>query len=173
VTRVKRSGSHIRNLLGMDILRRYCCHFRLDAGVLELEAPSGYQADQDLLMSSRGHVYVDVQWPGVIGQACWDTGSTATIVNREFWLEHPELFEEIGTSTGTDGGGAQAGTPVLMMAAPVIGQRVFAPHRVVAADLSSANSAAEHPMDLILGYPTLRQAEWLLDFPAGRWTLTH
>jgi len=27
-------------------------------------------------------------------------------------------------------------------------------------------------MDLILGCPTLRQADWLLDFPAIRWTVT-
>jgi hypothetical protein len=31
----------------------------------------------------------------------------------------------------------------------------------------------EYPMDLILGYPTLRQADWLFDFPAKRWTLTN
>jgi hypothetical protein len=28
-------------------------------------------------------------------------------------------------------------------------------------------------MDLILGYPTIRQADWLFDFPARRWTLTN
>jgi predicted aspartyl protease len=173
VTRVERGGPDIRNLLGMDVLQRYCCHFRLDASVLELEAPPGYRADQNLLMSSRGHVYVDVQWPGVTGHACWDTGSGATVVNLEFWQEHPELFEEIGTSVGTDGSGAQADTPVLMMTGPVIGQRTFTAHRAVAVDLSGVNSTLEYPMDLILGYPTLRQADWLFDFPAKRWTLTN
>jgi hypothetical protein len=172
VTRVERGGPGVRNLLGMDVLRRYCCHFRLDAGVLELEAPLGCQADQDLLMGSRGHVYVDVQWPGVTGQACWDTGSGATIVSRDFWQEHPELFEEVGTSAGTDGSGAQAETPVLMMAAPVIGERAFTAHQAVVVDLSPVNRTLDYPMDLILGYPTLRQADWLLDFPAKRWALT-
>jgi len=63
-------------------------------------------------------------------------------------------------------------TPLLQMAAPVIGQRSFASHQVVAADLSRANSTAEIPMDLVLGYPTLRQADWLFDFPSRRWALT-
>jgi hypothetical protein len=172
VTRVERGGPGVRNLLGMDVLRQYCCHFRLDAHVLELDAPLGCPADQDLLMSSRGHVYVDLQWAGVTGQACWDSGSGATIVNRDFWQEHPQLFEEVGTSVGTDGSGAQAETPVLMMAAPVIGQRAFSAHQAVAVDLSRVNCTLEYPMDLILGYPTLRQADWLFDFPAKRWALT-
>jgi hypothetical protein len=165
-------GPGVRNLLGMDVLGRYCCHFRLDAGVLELDAPPGYRADHDLLMSGRGHVYVELRWPGVTGQACWDTGSGATIVSRDFWLANPGLFEEIGTSAGTDSSGAQSQTPVLMMTGPVIGGRAFAAHRVVAVDLSRANSTLEYPMDFILGYPTLRQAGWLFDFPAKRWTLT-
>jgi Aspartyl protease len=35
------------------------------------------------------------------------------------------------------------------------------------------HATVEHPMDLILGYPTLRQADWLFDFPAKRWALTN
>jgi predicted aspartyl protease len=172
VRRAEPGGPHQRNLLGMDVLRRYRCHFRLDAGVLELDQPRDHPADQVLRSSSRGHPYVDVRWPGVTGHACWDTGSSATIVNRDFWRAHPELFEETGTTSGTDGSGTQAETPTLLMAGPVIGQRAFADHRAVAVNLSGANSTTDYPMDLILGYPTLRQADWLFDFPAQRWTLT-
>jgi hypothetical protein len=76
-------------------------------------------------------------------------------VNRDFWRAHPDLFEEIGMTSGTDAHGAQA-----------------ARHRVAAADLSAINRSAEDPMDFIIGYPTLRQADWLFNFPAKRWTLT-
>ena len=65
----------------------------------------GIQAENDLLLDRRGHIYVDVHWPGVSGRACWDTGSGATIVDRDFWIGHPELFEQIGVSVGTDGNG--------------------------------------------------------------------
>jgi predicted aspartyl protease len=83
VTRAS-SGPQSRNLLGMDVLRRYRCLFRLESAVLDAEAPAHYQAGRDLRMDSRGHVYVDVYWPGVTAQACWDTGAGITIVNRDF-----------------------------------------------------------------------------------------
>jgi hypothetical protein len=172
VVRVSRDGPAHGNLLGMDVLGRFACHFRLGASVLEVGAPPGTRADQELLIGSRGHPYVGVHWPGVTGQACWDTGAGITLVNRDFWLDHPELFEEIGTSTGTDSSGTQAQTPLLRMAGPVIGHRAFTGHNAVAVDLSGVNARIEHPMDLLLGYPTLRQADWLFDFPAKRWALT-
>ena len=164
-------GPQPRNLLGMDVLRRYRCLFRLEAAVLDVGAVAGYQADHDLRTGSRGHVYVDVHWPGVTAQACWDTGAGITIVNRDFWLAHPLLFEEAGTATGTDATGATLQTPVVVMAEAVIGGRPFGRHRAAVVDLSHANSTIELPMDLILGYPTLRQADWLFDFPAGRWAV--
>ena len=168
---VTRSESGQGNLLGMDVLGRHRCHFRLAAGVLDLETPGG-EAGHELLTGRRGHPYVEVNWPGVSGLACWDTGAGATVVNRDFWLGHPGLFEPIGTSAGTDALGEQAETPLLRMAGPVIGQRAFGSHKVVAVDLSGVNSTLDYPMDLILGYPTIRQADWLFDFPARRWAVT-
>jgi Aspartyl protease len=169
---VTRSEHEAGGRLGMDVLGRYCCHFRLDAGFLDLEESPGNRATNDLLMNRRGHAYVEVHWPGSIGQACWDTGAGATIVNRDFWVGYPELFEQIGVSVGTDGHGDWAETPLLLMAESVIGQRAFSRHKAVAVDLSQVNSTLDYPMDLILGYPTIRQADWLFDFPARRWTLT-
>ena len=168
---VTRSERRLANLLGMDVLGQHRCHFRLAEAVLDLEAP-GYEASHELLVGRRGHPYVEVNWPGVSGLACWDTGAGATVVNHAFWLEHPELFEPIGASAGTDAHGEQVETPLLLMSGPVIGQRAFGSHKAVAVDLSGVNSTLEYPMDLILGYPTIRQADWLFDFPARRWAVT-
>ena len=74
-------------------------------------------------------------------------------------------------AAGTDATGATLETPVVLMAEAVIGGRSFGRHQAAVVDLSHANSTIELPMDLILGYPTLRQADWLLDFPAARWTV--
>ena len=111
---VTRSEGGQGNLLGMDVLGRHRCHFRLAAGVLDLETPGG-EAGHELLIGGRGHPYVEVNWPGVSGVACWDTGAGATVVNRDFWLGHPGLFEPIGTSAGTDAHGEQAETPLLLI----------------------------------------------------------
>jgi hypothetical protein len=169
---VTRSERQLSQGLGMDVLGRYCCHFRLAAGVMDLDMPPGTRADNTLMLGPRGHVYLDAHWPGVTARTCWDTGAGATVVDRAFWRGHPELFEQIGVSAGTDVNGDQAETPLLLMAGPVIGQHTFSRHKAVAVDLSPVNGTLEHPMDLILGYPTIRQADWLFDFPARRWTMT-
>jgi hypothetical protein len=169
---VTRSERGLGQFLGLDVLGRYCCHFRLGAGVMGLDAPPGTRADKDLVLGPRGHVCVEVHWPGASAQACWDTGAGATVVDRAFWLGHPELFEQIGVSIGTDAHGQQSETPLLLMAEPVIGGHTFGQHKAVAVDLSPVNRTLAHPMDLILGYPTIRQADWLFDFPARHWTVT-
>jgi hypothetical protein len=169
---VTRSQHGAGQVLGMDVLGQYCCHFRLEACVMGLETPAACRVDNELILGRRGHVYVDVHWPGVSARACWDTGAGATIVDRDFWLSHPDLFEQLGVSAGTDANGEHVETPLLIMAGPVIGQRTFSRHKAVAVDLSLVNSTLEYPMELILGYPTIRQADWLFDFPARRWTLT-
>ena len=169
---VSRSDRPTGSRLGMDILGRHRCHFRVDAGILDVDplpaSPLGY----DLLVSARGHPYVELRWPGASASGCWDTGAGPTLVDVAFWHGHPELFTPAGTVIGTDGNGEQAETPLLVMAGPVIGGRAFAPHKAVAVDLSAVNSTLDYPMDVIVGYPTIRQADWLFDFPARRWALT-
>jgi predicted aspartyl protease len=159
------------NLLGMDVLGEHRCVFRCDAGLLAVDEPARTEASLDLLVGERGHPYVDLCWPGATARAVWDTGAGPTLVNRDFWLAHPDLFEEAGSASGTDSTRTQMETPLLRMAGPVIGGRQFDTHLVVAVDLSAANSALDHPMDLIVGYPTIRQTDWLFDFPARRWDI--
>ncbi|MHB1594843.1 MAG: hypothetical protein ACYCO9_09950 [Streptosporangiaceae bacterium] len=140
--------------------------------MLELDDPPGAEPGHQFMQGPRGHVYLDVHWPGVTARACWDTGAGATVVDHAFWLSHPELFEQVGTST--DANGDRAETPLLLlMAGPVIGHRTFERHKAVAVDLTGVNATLEDPMDLILGYPLIRQADWLFDFPARRWAVTN
>jgi predicted aspartyl protease len=160
-----------RNVLGLDMLYRYGCLLRLSAGVLEVGVPAARQAGHILHTASTGHVYVDVCWPGIVARGCLDTGSGITVVNRDFWLAYPSLFEQVGVSVSTDATGTTLKTPVVLIAEAVIGGRQFGRHEAAVVDLSHANAALGVPMDVILGYPTLRQADWLLDFPNGRWAV--
>lgn len=165
VTRVNLS----RNVLGLDMLYRHSCLLRLSAASLDVGVAADQLPGHVLRTASTGHVYLDVCWPGITAHACLDTGSGITVVNRDFWLAHPSLFEEIGASEGTDATGTTLKTPVVLIAEALIGGWLFGRHEAAVVDLSHANAALGLPMDMILGYPTLRQADWLLDFPGGRW----
>jgi hypothetical protein len=43
-------------------------------------------------------------------------------VDQDFWLRHPDLFEQIGVSVGTDANGDEVETP-LLLTEPVGGAR--------------------------------------------------
>jgi hypothetical protein len=45
---------------------------------------------------------------------------------------------------------------------------LFAGHLVAVADLG----AVPEPIEMVLGYPTLRQALWSMDLPSGRWSVS-
>jgi hypothetical protein len=157
------------NLLGMDVLGRYCCWFRFEAGVLELTDSPDPAASLPLRVDDRGHLYVEPSWNEVSASACWDSGAGITLVNESFYLAHQELFEAAGTTTGSDNSGRRAQTPVHTMAGPVIGGVQFGPSLVAVLDLGPVNAGLQYPMDMIIGYPAYRQADWLFDVPARRW----
>jgi hypothetical protein len=172
VVRVEAAGRGLNNLLGMDVLRRRCCHFRFDSNTLLLGASPAAVARQPLPMDARGHFYVDVSWPRVRAHACWDSGAGITLVDRAFLRKHRELFEEAGSSVGTDSTGIQAEAPTFWIAGPAIGGAKFRRFKVAAADLARLSDDHDRPIDLILGYTALRQSNWLFDFPTQRWRLS-
>ncbi|HET9719037.1 MAG TPA: retropepsin-like aspartic protease [Solirubrobacteraceae bacterium] len=158
-------------LLGMDVLGRYCCEFSF-AGARMLARPAACpQADRPLLRSDRGHALIHVRWGEIEALGCWDTGAGITVVGQHFFQAHPELFHEPSSSIGTDVTNTSVSTPTFTIDGPAIGGHQCAPHRVAVVDLAVPNAHADRPMDMILGYPTLRQADWIMDFPRDRWTL--
>jgi predicted aspartyl protease len=175
VARVATTNADIRNLIGMDLLKNFCCHFLFDEGRVLVSDDAGCSAGYDLrplLLGRKFHPYVDVRLGPVTGQAVWDTGASITIVDMNFINAHPAFFQPAGHSTGTDSTGAQMETPMYMIAAPVIGGVTFSPHRVAGVDLSPVNATIDVPMDLILGYTTLSQANWVFDFPRKKWAIS-
>jgi hypothetical protein len=156
----------------MDILAGACCRFDLAHQRLYIEASPRPEANLPLIMDERKHCYVELDWTGAQAQACFDTGAGLTIIDQALIDKHPRLFEPAGTSTGTDATGASVETPLFLMAGPVIGGAQFTAHTVAAIDLAPVNAILDLPMDLILGYPTIRQASWIFDFPARRWSLS-
>ncbi|MBI5961543.1 MAG: aspartyl protease family protein, partial [Chloroflexi bacterium] len=165
----------IRSLIGMDLLKDFCCHFFFDENRVSVDTNEESSAEYpllDLFLDNRFHPYVDVQFPLAKAKAAWDTGASITIVDTNFVKKHPPFFQEVGQSTGTDATGFQMETPMYIMSATVIGNHDFPPHKVAGVDLSRVNSTIEVPMDLILGYSTLSQAHWLFDFPRKKWAIS-
>jgi len=161
-----------RNLLGMDVLRDQQLEFCFDAGYLRF-APDPVAATwQRLTMDAVGHPYVEVAWPQASAMCVWDSGAGITVVDEQFFQRHSALFTRIGTSVGTDSSGASVETPTWTVDGCTIGGHQFPPHKVAVVDLSIANAELDIPMDMILGYTTLRHADWLFDFANKRWTIT-
>ena len=99
----------------------------------------------------------------------WDTGAGITVVDERFYRRWSERFTAHGSSVGTDATGAQVAADLVMMQPGSIGGTVFDAHKAAVVDLSAVNATVDIPMDFILGYTTLRQADWTFDFPGRRW----
>jgi predicted aspartyl protease len=159
------------NLLGMDVLRHYRCLFRFAHQRLEVDPTQEPAATLPLHLDDAGHPYVEVGFPGAVAQAVWDTGAGVTVVDTGFLARHLELFHDAAPARGSDATGTEQHTAMHEVVESVIGGVRFAPHTVAAVDLAAANAPLERPMDLILGWTTLRQADWFFDFPARRWAV--
>ena len=172
VARAAKGSPFAHNLIGMDLLKDFCCHFRFDEGEVLIGPAEENRDFQTLFLDERFHPYVDVRFGKVNAKAVWDTGAGVTAAHIGFIEAQPALFEQVGETSGTDGSGISMITPVFRMAEATIGGRAFSSHKVVGIDLSRVNETLEVPMDLLLGYSTLSQANWLFDFPAKRWAVT-
>lgn len=165
----------ISNLIGMDLLKEFRCHFLFDENRVLIDANDDLNAGygfQELLLDNKFHPYVDVRCGAVNAKAVWDTGASITIVDSKFIESQPASFREDGSTSGTDSTGVKMETRMFIMAAALIGDHMFPPHRVAAVDLSHVNSTIQVPMDLILGYTTLSKANWVFDFARKRWAIS-
>ena len=173
VTRLAENIPQRRNLIGMDLLKGYRCHFLFDENRVEIDGDDLPGASfYDLALDSRFHPYVPLRFGAVTASTVWDTGAGITVADRGFVARHPALFQPAGQSQGTDATGATVATPIFTMLGATLSDLELPPLRVAGVDLSGVNATIETPMDLILGYNLLRWANWLMDFPRGRWAIT-
>jgi hypothetical protein len=164
-----------KSLIGMDILRDYCYHFLIDEQRVQVDpqdvAGSGYRLEA-LMVDEGFHPYIEVEFGMAKAKAVWDTGAGITVVDLNFIRKQAAFFEEVGRSQGTDATGQSVETSMFVATDMVIGGSAFPPHRVAGVDLAHVNATITVPMELILGYSTIRKANWLFDFPQRRWAIT-
>jgi hypothetical protein len=168
LTVVRFTGTGRPSLVGMDALGGTTLVVDFDRSEVRFAPGGSLPTSWPLRRSPRGHPYLDVQLPGVVGLACWDTGAAVTQVNTAFVAENSSLFTPIGASVGTDSTGASHETPMYRMAAATAGGITLAAHTVATVPLPQDPM----PMDLVLGYPALRQFNWTMDLPRSRWSAT-
>lgn len=173
IIRTAETNPHIKNLIGMNLLKDYCLHFYFDENRVSVDANDGFAGKTlDLFVDPKYHPYVDVGFGNLNAKSVWDTGASITVVDMGFISKYPTFFKEVGQSEGTDATGYTMQTPIYLMAQTVIGSYRFPPHKVAGVDLSQANATLETPMDLILGYNTWSKAHWWFDFPRKKWAIT-
>jgi hypothetical protein len=162
----------IHNLIGMDLLKDYRLHFLFDANQVLVDPKAAEEhSNQELFLGKRFHPYIKVQIGDTLAQAVWDTGAGMTIVDQAFIRQHPTFFEAAGSSTGHDWTGAKSDTQSYRLIGAMIGDHPFPVHPVAEVDLSHVNTHTDTPMDMILGYSTIRHANWWFDFPGHRWAV--
>jgi hypothetical protein len=152
----------------MDALGDMAMFLDLDRSQVGFAPGGELTAGQPLRRSPRGHPFLELQFPGVVGLTCWDTGAAISAVNTAFVARNSELFTPMEASVGTDSTGESHEAPVYWMAAATVGGITIPAQKVAAVPLPQH----QMPMDLVLGYPAMRRFKWTMDFPNDRWEAT-
>ena len=155
-----------RDHIGQDVLSLFRCEYRFAEHTLRLDEHAAPAETFPIFLGDGRHVYLDVAWSsGGAASAIFDTGASVTVADASFVRTHSALFTPAGESQGTDGSGAVLETPMATMNGPRILGQTFTASTVAVVDLSAVNQTIQCPMDLILGWPLLQQANWLVDHP--------
>lgn len=159
-----RGASNLDDLVGQDLLSQFRCEYRLTERRLLLDGDLPDEVGP-IHLDVKNHVYLDATWSGTAGwaNAVFDTGSSVTVVDRAFFERHRELFVMTGRSEGTDAAGGVREAAMATMRGPVVLARQLSDSPVAVVDLSAANSTVDRRMDLILGWPIISQAAWVID----------
>ncbi len=157
-------------LLGLDVLAAQPLVLRparaeLRLGVLD-DASS---RDWHSLPGTGRHPHVDVIWGDLRVLAVWDTGASASIVDPRLVRENPQLFSAPRAVTGRDASGAVVTGDMVTMAPCTIGGRDFAASQAAVVPLTALRDVDGRPVDMIVGWPLIGSADWILDFPGRRW----
>lgn len=166
-------GGNDKNLFGMDLLKDSILHLTPAQQELEILSALPLSSNSQALYLDSGSIpFIEIEFGQKIAVAVWDTGAGVTIVDKKFFNQHLDLFDSGGKTIGTDSSGYTFETEIFLMKPIKIGGHLFPAHRVVPLDLNHLGPKTGRGMDFILGYSTLRHANWLMDIPGRRWLIT-
>lgn len=160
-------------VIGLDILSDYSWQFSFERSraLINPLVETDRVALNSLTLDSNAHPYLSVRLGDQELHAVWDSGAGVTVVDLAVIKRLPSQFAEVESSVGRDSAGATMETRMFRMQGAMLGGSEFPPHRVAGVDMTAVNSGLAIPMDLVLGYTTIRLADWLIDFPGKTWAL--
>lgn len=157
--------------LGLDVLARHRVTLDLDGGRIGFDEGDHVGPAHPLDLGRSRHPHLTLRWGDIAAYAVVDTGSSVSLVDTGLAKRHPELLTLLGDdSTGTDAAGIQQSGQIHTLAGPSVEGLQFAAHTAAVVDLRFINAGAQRPVDLVVGYPMLRQAIWVFDFPQRSWS---
>lgn len=157
-------------LLGLDVLATQPLVLRPACAELRLGALDDASCrDWHDLPGAGRHPHVDVVWGGLRVLAVWETGASASIVDPRLVHEHPQLFSAPRVTTGRDASGTVVNGDIVTMAPLTIGGRDFAASEAAVVPLTALRDVDGRPVDMIVGWPLIGSADWILDIPGRRW----
>jgi hypothetical protein len=152
-------------VVGLDLLGTGPWKLDTSNGTLLTGAP--LSRGSTFTRAANGHILTEMRWPGAAATAMWDTGAGITLFDRQFADAHPDLFEEVGTTLGTDVTGSQGEFLLARVSGYEIDEAGFDGHVAAIADLPEI---PDH-IDAAIGFPTIKQARWTVDVQACRWSI--
>lgn len=166
-------SSRSRPLLGINALGGFRCHFRFTRNQLDVDTSNDSSNRQhELARLPHGQPLVDVDFGTVTTQAVWDTGASLSVADATFARAHPDLFELGVAGSGFDSVGAALSGTHARLASCTIGGKPFEASACIVLDLAALNSTLDEPINLAVGMPIIRRADWCFDFSTNVWNVT-
>lgn len=163
-------GANRHSLLGINVLGRHRCWFRLADETIDLDVPAPEGLDlHQLDADPMGIPFVTVDFDSVSVRACWDTGASRSVVDLAWAQQHPDLVTYGELLPGRDSSGVEVQAFEAHLARCSIGSVRFPATACVAIDLSALNARLDRPLEVIVGVPIIHTARWWFDFPGRRW----
>lgn len=157
------------SILGLDVLAGHRLDIRFGRGSVTLDGGAAVARRHPLVRSAHGHPFVRASWGGVETDVLWDSGAEVTVIDEAFAARHAHLLDPLGAADAGDARGASRRVEVVRMAAVTIGGRSFPPSTAVVTPLAGMRRPGEPPLDVILGMPVLRRADWTLHLAEDWW----
>jgi hypothetical protein len=160
-------------LLGMGVLGGHRIDLDVRGRRMTVDASGSDPASfwHPLAIDGGAHPLVPVDLDDRRVWAIWDTGAGVTIVDPTVVDVTSPTFVPLGSTQGGDASGTTIDVSLYRLTGCRIGGVPFGPGPCAAVPLPVVSEVAGREIGLILGYPVIAAARWVVDFTRGQWSV--